>query len=544
MATSVNAREVLDQLQSQYRAAINAGEYQPFVWPHRALGPYLLIIYLLLPPTQSPVVHYARYPLFALIIYLSVAAIQDCRSPAVTVGYGVGLLNAWTVLWSATLIIFNDGRRDYRRIERQEGPNEASNDKTFVENIQGETSALDGSTTEGLKLLHPVGELPEPEPEPKPSVTNKLAPKFESPEIFAAQEPIPSFTLQRYTWQSLPDKLLHRLDFILDLVTNFRGLRWTHQGPGTHPPPPHVRETLTNPETPPSLPPNQYPTHRTLFITNLQSFILCSLSLDTLKFVTSLDPYFLAQGQNTPSPFPIPHTTRLAISLLFVYCSLLNIFLLAPLFMACILGPRVLGPHASTWLYPPYYGPLSSIPKKGLAGLWGGWWHQLFRYAFEATGDFIGGKVLRLPKKSTPGGVVRVVVAFVCSGILHACASYTVLGKTHPLRGSFLFFAVQPVGIIAQRALSIYLRQKGYREAIPPWLRKMGNVIVVVAWCRLTGPWIADEFAAGGIWLYEPLPVSLVRRIRGEGWWRWGGQWVRWYSGDRWWRSGLVFGVG
>ncbi|KAL8785830.1 MAG: hypothetical protein Q9213_003137 [Squamulea squamosa] len=481
------------------------------------------------------------YPLFALIIYVSVKAILECRSPAVTVGYGIGLLNAWTILWSATLIIFNDGRRDYRRIERQERPAEASSVEEIVENIQGETSALDGSTTDGLKLLHPAGELPEPELQPETSVTGNFTPKLESPEVFAGQEPIPSLSQEIYTWQPLPDELLHRLDFILDLVTNFRGLRWTHQGPGTYPPPPHVRETLTNPETPPSLPPHKYPTYRTLFTTNLQSFILCSLTLDALKYATLLDPYFLGQGQDTPSPFPIARTTRLVLSLLFTYTSLLNIFLLAPLVLACTFGPRILGPHASTWLYPPFFGPLSSITEKGLAGLWGGWWHQLFRYAFEAAGEFVGGKALRLSKKSIPGSMVRVTVGFVCSGMLHACASYTALGNTHPIKGSFLFFALQPVGIIAQRAVSIYLKQKGYREAIPPWMRKTGNVLAVLLWCRLTGPVIADEFAATGIWLYEPLPLSLFRGIMGKGWWWWGGEWVRWHVGDRWWRSGLVF---
>lgn len=537
MAEAITAREVLDQILFKYRAAIDVGEYQPFVWPHRALGPYLLIFYLLLPLSQSPGVHYARYPLFALIIYLSVSAIRDCRSPGVTLGYGIGLLNTWTILWSATLIIFNDARRDYKRIERQERLDDPPDVQGLVENIQGNTSALDGSTTDGLKLLHPVGELPEPQP----SVTDNLAPRLHSPEVFAAQEPVPSSSQEVYTWQSLPNDLFHRLDFVLDLVTNFRGLRWTHQRPGTYPPPQHIRETLTNPETPASLHPNKYPSYRILFTTNFQYFVLCALTLDTLKYVTSLDPYFLAQGQNTPSPFPVAHTVRLTLSLLFTFASLLNIFLLAPLILACTFGPRLLGPHASTWLYPPLFGSLSSIAEQGLAGLWGGWWHQLFRYAFEAAGDYVGGKLLRLPKKSIPGGIVRVFVAFVCSGMLHGFASYTVLGDTKPISGSFLFFALQPVGIVAQRALSIYLKQKGYREAIPPWMRKTGNVLVVVLWCRLTGPLIADEFAACGIWLYEPLPVSLIRGLRGEGWWRWGGEWVRWYSGDRWWRSGLVF---
>ncbi|KAL8705115.1 MAG: hypothetical protein Q9201_001760 [Fulgogasparrea decipioides] len=536
-APTLSAQKVLNQVHSDYTVAINAGNYHPFVWPYEVLGACLLIFYLLLPPTQSRAIHLARYPLFLLINYLSVKAIRECRSPAVTVGYGIGLLNAWTILWSATLIIFKDGRRDYKRIERQERDDiRAINDQDLVQNIQGETTALDGSTTDGLKSLHPVADVPK-----EPVEDGKKNPLIESSEIFAAQEPIPSDSQQTYVWQSLPGTFVHRLDFIIDLVTNFRAVRWTHQIPATFPPPPHIRDALTDPSPPASLPPHQYPTYRTLFASNLRSFILCSLSLDVLKYITSLDPYFLGQSKSSPCPFPAPRATRLVISVLFVYTSLLNIFLLAPLGLACALGPRVLGPHASTWLYPSYFGPLSQIHEKGLAGLWGGWWHQLFRYAFEAAGEFVGGTCLRLPKKSIPGGVVRVIMAFLCSGILHACASYTTLRPTHPIKGSFLFFAVQPIGIIGQRALSMWLRKEGYREAIPPWTRGIGNVVVVLAWCWSTGPLIADEFAATGIWLYEPLPVSLIKGLRGEGWWRWGGQWVRWYRCETWWRSGLVF---
>ncbi|KAL8966337.1 MAG: hypothetical protein Q9197_006043, partial [Variospora fuerteventurae] len=189
MAAPSSAGEILDKFQTDYQAAINSGDYHPFVWPYRALGPYLLIVYLLLPPTQSRAVYLARYPIFALIIYLSVTAIRECTSPAVTVGYGIGLLNAWTILWSATLLIFNDGRKDYQRIERQERPyvpQENDNDETLLQNIQGETSALDGSTMEGLKSLHPMAEVPQS--------TKTLAddPETDYTEVHADQEPIPS----------------------------------------------------------------------------------------------------------------------------------------------------------------------------------------------------------------------------------------------------------------------------------------------------------------------------------------------------------------
>lgn len=542
MAAPFGAGEVLDRFRADYHAALNSGDYHPFVWPYRALGPYLLVFYLLLPPTQSRAVHLARYPVFALIVYLSVTAIRDCRSPAVTVGYGIGLLNAWTILWSASFLIFNDGRKDYQRIERQERPYVAQdNDETLIQNTQGETTALDGSTMDGLKSLHPMAEIPQS------TIASADDPETDYPEVWADQEPIPSDSPnQTYVWQPLPRSFLHRLDYILDLITNLRGLRWTHQAPhNTFPPPPHIRSSLPPPSPPPSLPPSHYPTRLTLFTKSLASFLLCSLTLDALKYLTSHDAYFLtAPRSSTPSPFPYPRTTRVLISLVFVYASLLNIFLLGPLLLSCALGPTILGPHASPWLYPPQFGPLSSIATNGLAGLWAGWWHQLFRHGFESAGEYTSTRILRRGRKKSPTATaVRVAVAFACSGILHACASSTVPGAPHtrPWGRSFAFFAAQPVGIVAQRAGSAWLRRRGYREALPWWLRRAGNVAVVVAWCWVTGPWIADEFAAGGIWLYEPLPVSLIRGWKGEGWWRWGGEWVRWYSADRWWKSGLVF---
>ncbi|KAL8932416.1 MAG: hypothetical protein Q9211_006324, partial [Gyalolechia sp. 1 TL-2023] len=187
--SSVSARDVLNKIHADYHAAINTGEYHPFVWPYNSLGPYLLIIYLLLPPTRSRIIHLARYPIFLLIVYFSVTAIRDCRSPAVTVGYGIGLLNAWTILGSATFLIFTDGRNDYKRIEWQERPDiSASKDEVLVKNSQGETSALDGSTKDGLKSLHPLAESPQP------TVDNTAPSETNYPEIFSTQEPLSSST--------------------------------------------------------------------------------------------------------------------------------------------------------------------------------------------------------------------------------------------------------------------------------------------------------------------------------------------------------------
>ena len=516
--TPTSPHDVLRQFQQRLDAGLASGEYKPFVWPYRALGPHLLILYLLLPPTNSKAVYYARYPLFALVIYLSVDSMVNCRSSMVTVGYGIGLLNAWVVLWSASLIIWNDARGDFKRIEEQD-----SADKSLP------LDQAEGATTGGEKLVDGALRARRIRDETRRSLGSPQE-DGEGPDSSKAKA---------YVRQTLPPTLHHRLDWVCDLISNFRGVRWKHQISGLPPPPPHIRSSLEDPSIP-SAEATSHLTRTDLIRRDLPSFLLCSITLDILKTITLQDPYFWGLPPSTPSPFPYPRLFRISLSLIFVYASLLNIFLLSPLVLAIILGPKIIGQHAWPWLYPSFFGSPVQVYRKGLAGLWGQWWHQIFRYAFDQSGEFVG-RLTGWEKKSQIGMMLRVAAAFVSSGILHACASYTALGDTRPIYGSFRFFMLQPVGIVAQRAASDWMKRKGLRARIPAWGRGIGNLFFVAVWCVVVGPMVADDFAATGIWLYEPLPISPIRALRGDdGFWRWGGSWVKWRSGDRWWRSGLA----
>lgn len=515
--TPTSHYDVLRQFQERLNEGLVSGEYEPFVWPYRAFGPNLLILYLLLPPTKSKVVYYARYPLFALIIYLSVDTTLKCRSSMVTVGYGIGLLSAWAVLWVASLIIWNDARGEFRRIEEHEG-NDA---KLPDEQAEGVTTGAEKMTDGNLKSQRVDGGA-----------------KESSGSLQRHSKRSNSSKVKIYVWQTLPPNFHHRLDWVCDLVCNFRGVRWNYQISGLPTPPPHIQHSLEDPSIPSADARSQL-TRTDLVRRDLPQFLLCLIALDVLKTITLHDPYFWGLPPSTPSPFPYPRLFRIALSLASVYTSLLTIFLLSPLVFGIVLGPNILGQHAWPWLYPSFFGPAGQIYRKGLAGLWGQWWHQLFRYAFEQAGEF-SGKVTGLEKKSQKGMLLRVAIAFACSGMLHACASYTTLGDTRPIYGSFSFFMLQPAGIIAQRAVSGWMKSVGIRARIPAWLRGTGNLVVVAIWCYVVGPMVADDFAATGIWLFEPLPISPIRALRGDGLWRGGGRWVRWYSADRWWRSGLA----
>lgn len=353
--TPTSYHDVLRLYQNRLDEGIASGEYEPYVWPYRALGPHLLLLYLLLPPTNSRLVYYARYPLFAVIIYLSIGATLKCRSSMVTVGYGVGLINAWTVLWSATLIIFNDARRDFKRIEEHEisdGSQPQHRAKkgisaTGAAKVAGE-STLRARKVEDAKVKGASDSLQKDDDnddndDEKRSSTGNQAGKEQT----------------RFVWQTLPPTFRHRLDWVCDLACNFRGVRWSHQLSSLPPPPGHIQSSLRDPSVP-SPPPDakeRQLTRTDLIRRDMPPFLLCLLALDVLKAITSRDPYFWSlPASTTPSPFPYPRLVRTVLSLCFVYTSLLAIFLLSPLVFGVLLGPSIIGQHAWPWLYPSFFG--------------------------------------------------------------------------------------------------------------------------------------------------------------------------------------------
>ena len=70
------------------------------------------------------------------------------------------------------------------------------------------------------------------------------------------------------------------------------------------------------------------------------------------------------------------------------------------------------------------------------------------------------------------------------------------------------------------------------------------NFIFILTWFYHTGPLIADDLARGGIWMFEPIPLRLLRGglglgVKGDGWWCWKGPWLAWYTDDTRWQSGI-----
>lgn len=52
---------------------------------------------------------------------------------------------------------------------------------------------------------------------------------------------------------------------------------------------------------------------------------------------------------------------------------------------------------------------------------------------------------------------------------------------------------------------------------------RLVRLVYVHVWFYHTAPLLMDDFARGGLWLYEPAPISPLRAlglgVRGDGWW-------------------------
>ncbi|MCJ1235562.1 hypothetical protein MMC14_003533 [Varicellaria rhodocarpa] len=519
-------RDLVTLYSKQADEAISKGEYSPYVWPYRSFGVYLVIFYFLLRPSTSITLRYARYPLFMFLVYTCVSAIRECKSGAVAMGYGIGLLHSWGMLWLASLMIFNDARRVFKRIEKREVV-EASG--ALNESLQSSEEHNPGLNANGSRLQGLENNTD--------CVDDKKT---------------------KYAWQSLPSTFLTRCDWVYDLLCNFRGTGWSYQISSIPGPPSYILHDLDPSMTKDSPPISKtgnirYPNIPSLLRTKGTTFILLYLALDTLKVVMMLDPYFWGLIDSAPPEYLptfistssiLTRTYRLQLSLAGTVTALNTIFNLAPVFLGGLLGTHFLGVRGEAWHYPDTYGSYKNILTNGIAGAWGGWWHQTFRFGFEAPTMWIA-KRLGWEKKSLQTKTLSLVIAFGCSGCLHACGSYTTWPPTNPIAGPACFFWLQPLGIGAQMLFAGGLKRLGVRDRLPLWLRGLGNLIFVHVWFYHTAPYLTDDFARCGIWLFEPVPVSFLRGmgwgLAGEGWWCWHMPLVRWHSDDgKWWRSGLA----
>jgi hypothetical protein len=106
------------------------------------------------------------------------------------------------------------------------------------------------------------------------------------------------------------------------------------------------------------------------------------------------------------------------------------------------------------------------------------------------------------------------------------------------------FFLLQAVGVAGEVLITQLVKSTGVPQYLPTWLKRTFTFVYVHVWFYYTAHLLCDDFTLGGVWLFEPIPVSLFRGlglgVKGQGWWCWDGQVARWHTGNRWWKSGIA----
>ncbi|USP78547.1 hypothetical protein yc1106_05821 [Curvularia clavata] len=444
---------------------------------------------------------------------------------------GVGLINSWGVIWVSTILIYNDAQTDFMRIERTTGVFGTDTGNR----VNGSRSPKE--TDIQKKILEDV-------------TNGSSGPRHRHGE---------------FAWQPYPlAPFIERLDWVLDIFCNFRGMGWNWRISALPPPPKYIQTQLHRNSG--TLVPRhsfkthssqvkQYTTRKELLQNNAWTLLKGYLALDTLKTCMMHDPYFWGYVHDPLPPYypsllthspVLTHMYRLLLSMFGIKYALETIFCLAPLFFSGLLSPSLLGARAEPWMYPETWASYSVVLDHGLAGWWGNWWHQTFRFAFQEPTRKLR-ESFGIPRHSPLAEALQLGVAFFLSGVIHASGSYTSAGSasTQPLRGSMAFFLLQAVAIFIEAATSRLARGLGIDRRVPGWAKRLFALVYVHVWFYHTAHLLCNDFARAGVWLFEPVPFSPLRGLglgpdARDGWWCWSEQLPGWHQGDRWWRSGLA----
>ncbi|KAI5849302.1 hypothetical protein DFP73DRAFT_629552 [Morchella snyderi] len=322
-----------------------------------------------------------------------------------------------------------------------------------------------------------------------------------------------------------------RAAWTLDLLASMRALHWSHN--------PHP--------TAPPLPPADA-LSRTVYLRRRAARLLALYAfLDTAMFtIQHLDRgFFLPPGnaRSPPSPTtssssdsthsptaptplaPLYPAARRLLAGTLIYAVLNGAYTL--LALSAVLAGALAGDCRTGWRrhwlhwwsWPDAFGHWRAGHwGGGVAGLWARGWHGLFKFLFVSPGRWAvgragcgGGRV---------AGGVRLVGPFVASAALHYGGARTLAWGRGFGGGSAGFFLWQPVGVVVEAGVARWVRGgRGW----PRWVCWGAPYVWVVGWLVVTSGGFFEELRYGGMWVMQPLPVSVWRWVAGTGGaWCWG----------------------
>ncbi|KAI1090410.1 membrane bound O-acyl transferase family-domain-containing protein [Rostrohypoxylon terebratum] len=560
---------------------VKAGTRTLFLVPFHFLGFWIIpTLYLAIPHRNRPWLYHARWLVLAFVVVFNFNIILNVSSTDFGIAYGAGLIGAWGIIWNWTLLVWTrpqwEAKRvNVRRKRRQEVVEDnLKNDKISTSEQNGnhakENSGekpkatgleLSGHLNGGHGQLHDTKE--------RRTYADALEASSSPRQNESDVQPSDKFNKQEaeqefeYYWQEYPEdaSFWARLDWAFDIVSTFRltGWNWAISSLPPYEPPPKVGDhQLPLSSVGPQRTKEGYTRHltrRELFLDKLLYHILPNyLIADFCAVTMTLDPYFVLGPERAAAvPLP-PHLASLTPPQLFVLrafaaftgiLSVIHLFFnagqLALLFLPPF--PQLLRFRAHPWHLPSVTGSFTQVLDRGLAGFWGAWWHQTFRYGFFAPTQYL----LRhssIRPRTPAANLAAVFFAFLLSGLLHASGSYSAMPAHSRWYQPLVFFLLAGAGTMLQSHLSRVL--SGYIRKQPRWARRAGNLAFATAWMVGTSWVLVDDFGRCGLWLFEPVPFSVFRAL---GWgaagdtkaWRVDGRYApRWYVGERWWQVGFA----
>jgi hypothetical protein len=190
-------------------------------YPWGTLGAAVVVVYLLIPHRNSPLLRCARFLAFAWIAGVAAYKIRFCHSHNMASAFGTGIISALSVLWVAIILVVNDAQLDFQRIERLEG-------------VYGSGRKVEQNGT--------LTEIKEHMKEEAQSIVNGFS---GGKHVTVSKEGHlgPGKRHGDFAWQPYPlSPFTERLDWVLDIFCNFRGMGWNWRISGLPSPPKWVQE--------------------------------------------------------------------------------------------------------------------------------------------------------------------------------------------------------------------------------------------------------------------------------------------------------------
>ncbi|KAK2878163.1 hypothetical protein FQN49_001088 [Arthroderma sp. PD_2] len=536
-----SARLFLDHRKELLNAGIEAGKFQPLVFPRDFASIPIIIFALIIKWPRNGPIRYLKHLLYFYSLYLNIYVVLYSRTLILLGGYCVGLIFSWISIWGANLLLFSDVQGKYKRIERSFEPLEIAKQNL----ANGKKASLD----------HDLG-----------SVRSRLSQDKRTPAQNSTMgEAICSSTklVRRFRWQGYPETLGHRLTWVFDVFISHRGPHWNWR-PKDFPPLPKQVQLQLNHDDTTELSDDMIwaeddtKARLTVVFCSMLIYYLC---LDLLKVIVIGDQYFLGYVDSPPSPFfdicgvmapTFSLVHRLLLNTMAVHFAIVfPVSFITTVYLALSLTPlrfKTRTPIEVSFLYPPYFGNiLTSVLDGGLIGLWGTCWHKYLRAGFLAPGNWLKSVIMvaSTGEKQRPSSIfwgLQVIFSFTLSGVVHSAGSYTQIVPTNPSR-QFLFFVCQIIGIFIQ-VLIEKLSKRVIPFEIPLWVKRLSKFSFTFTWMVCFGHLLCDDFVLGGVWMDEPVPYSPLRAlgfgIEGGSAMRWEAMPVRWWKGERWWEHGII----